>query len=62
MLAIGEAVWDILDPIEYEQTRSAASVTASGNDQTSHRQIITLFVVSGNGRLGSFGPVRAICA
>jgi hypothetical protein len=31
MLAIGEAVWSILDPVEYEQSRSAASVTASDN-------------------------------
>jgi hypothetical protein len=31
MLAIGAAVWDILDPVEYEQTRSAASVIAHGN-------------------------------
>jgi hypothetical protein len=26
MLAIGEAVWDILDPVEYEQTRSETSL------------------------------------
>jgi hypothetical protein len=31
MLAIGEAVWDILDLVEYEQTRSEASVIAPGN-------------------------------
>ena len=31
MLAIGEAVWDILDPIEYEQTRSETRVIAPEN-------------------------------
>jgi hypothetical protein len=31
MLAIGEAVWEILDPVEHERTRSAASVIASGD-------------------------------
>jgi hypothetical protein len=31
MLAIGEAVWDILDLSEYEQTRSEASAIAPGN-------------------------------
>ena len=32
MLAIGEAVWGILDPLEYKQTRSETSVIALGND------------------------------
>src|SRR5262245_59613474 len=31
ILAIGEAVWEILDPVEYEQTRSQASVMALRN-------------------------------
>jgi hypothetical protein len=30
VLAIGEAVWDILDPVEYEQTRSETSMMTPG--------------------------------
>jgi hypothetical protein len=31
MLAIGEAVWDILDPVEYARTRSETSATGTDN-------------------------------
>jgi hypothetical protein len=32
MLAIGEAVWGILDPVEYEQTRSETGMITTGHD------------------------------
>jgi hypothetical protein len=31
MLAIGDAVWDIRDSLEYEQSRSETSAIATGN-------------------------------